>query len=159
VFRPQVEHLPGDEVEKGQALLHGQEAFRAIEPHTGAQPAIEFHQQRLPQQFRVRNHIPGNLVPRWQVWHGLNLAFGNHSGFAGNKARIMMVKGCDCRLAHAGLAHPALKLGKKTLCHATAHEYQIAPALGIRQIQMTRVLRRDGVVFGLIENRKSRICC
>ena len=59
VLLAEVEHLPGDDVEEGEAAAHAQQRLRAVHAHRGAEAAVQLdHGGRADRGTRRRRHSP-----------------------------------------------------------------------------------------------------
>ena len=106
-------HLSGDEVQEGvTTLVEREEGLRRLEAHPRAEPAVEFEDDRQPQQRRV---LGTERVGVPKFGNRRDVGLGHHQVGARDQLLVVVLERRDrCRVA-AALAHLPAECGERRL--------------------------------------------
>mmetsp|Transcript_1511 Transcript_1511/g.3893 ORF Transcript_1511/g.3893 Transcript_1511/m.3893 type:complete len:392 (+) Transcript_1511:876-2051(+) len=107
-------HLRDDQVEERHVgLAHHEERLGALQPHAGAQPAVELEHHRLTHERPIR-HL-GQVRERRERRDGLDVRLGDRAGLAAEQLEVVALEGGDGGVGLAGGTHLRFKLGPRAL--------------------------------------------
>jgi hypothetical protein len=114
VLLAQLEHLPGDDVEEGLALLDLEQRLRLLHAHARPEPAVELDHDGLVERLGVG--LVGQVVVGGDVGELVEVGVGEHPRLARLELLVVVGEGGDRGVGHARVAH-LLLAGLQSLVH------------------------------------------
>ena len=112
---PKLENLADHQVEEIHAIADGEQAFRTLQTHAGAEAAIELDDDRLREKQGIGFSRRGDFLEGSKSLRRRDGVLGNHPRFIAAQGLVIPAEGTDRGVAHAGGGHLGFESVK--VCH------------------------------------------